>query len=116
MQRFNTITKLIATPALVIALTAGSVMAGPGHHSGAAAQHERVAPSHSTYTTDHAKATSNAASQSPAYKMKKPAGGGGSIHTEWQFLYPDRCGHDCKQKNEKILEAYSRIIVGGHKY
>ncbi|AHD10060.1 hypothetical protein [Phaeobacter gallaeciensis] len=39
MQRFNTIKNLIVAPALVIALTAGSVMAGPGQHSGGTAHH-----------------------------------------------------------------------------
>ncbi len=39
MQCFNTIKKLIVAPALVIALTAGSVMAGPGQHFDGKAHH-----------------------------------------------------------------------------
>lgn len=41
MQRFNTITKLIATPALVIALSAGAAMAGPLQHIGGNA-HKKI--------------------------------------------------------------------------
>ncbi|EEE35661.1 hypothetical protein RKLH11_3261 [Rhodobacteraceae bacterium KLH11] len=39
MQRFNAIKNLIVAPALVIALTAGSALAGPGQHFGGAAHH-----------------------------------------------------------------------------
>ncbi|MEO1109485.1 MAG: hypothetical protein AAFX90_16350 [Pseudomonadota bacterium] len=34
MEHFNALKKLIVAPALIIALTAGSAMARPGHHSG----------------------------------------------------------------------------------
>ncbi|CUK10495.1 hypothetical protein RUE5091_03320 [Ruegeria denitrificans] len=36
MERFDTLKKLIVAPALEIALTAGSAMAGPRHHFGGA--------------------------------------------------------------------------------
>ncbi|OED49166.1 hypothetical protein AB838_07875 [Rhodobacteraceae bacterium (ex Bugula neritina AB1)] len=39
MHSFNTIAKLIVTPVLVIAVTAGSVMAGPRDHFGGTGQY-----------------------------------------------------------------------------
>lgn len=63
MKRFNTITKLIVTPALVIALSAGAAMAKPGHHSlsahhSAAAAHQmHVTSSHSANIFGHTMAT-----------------------------------------------------------
>ncbi|MEO1108960.1 MAG: hypothetical protein AAFX90_13670 [Pseudomonadota bacterium] len=39
MERFNTLKNLIVAPALVIALTTGSALAGPGQHFGSAVHH-----------------------------------------------------------------------------
>ncbi|WP_170347520.1 hypothetical protein [Ruegeria atlantica] len=104
MKRFNTITKLIATPALVIALTAGSAMAGPGHHFGSghqsevAAQHKHVAAPHSTHTTDHAKSTSSTAAETPTNETTETAASGATSQVGSSMPIHTTDHHVAKQK------------------
>ena len=53
MERFSTLTKRIVAPALVIALTAGSAMAGPGHHAATAHHDAKISHSETSSATAH---------------------------------------------------------------
>lgn len=85
MERVNTIKKLIIAPALIVALTAGSAMAGPRHHFGGAAY--------------------RGAANTP----------GTDVHSELQMLYKDKCKNGCNSDlQEKAILAYSYFVPGQH--
>jgi len=134
MERFNIITKLIATPALVIALTAGAAMAGPLQHVGGNA-HRGADFGQSEMTggaaplagdiTVTGKIVNRIANLSPLEATTNTAAettgvgatsqNSNEIHTELQILYIKKCRTGCNSDlQQKIIRAYSYYIPDQH--
>ncbi|EEE35838.1 hypothetical protein RKLH11_3439 [Rhodobacteraceae bacterium KLH11] len=130
MQRFNTLKNLIVAPALIIALSAGAAMAGPGQHFGGTAHrtaeigHTEMSKGAAPHAADITvtgkivnrianlsplEATTNTAAETAVDGAKNQTGG--TVHSELQMLYNDKCKNGCNSHiQEKIIEAYSRFI------